>query len=721
MDDLHRDSNDAKTVKIPRDDSVDATIDATLDAATEDAAAGKATRKDSDETVNGATMPSGEAATAGERAPTSGQPENVQDDTQDDIDETLEDTVKTPAVKAAPAPETPETPEAVEAPEMAEPTEPVEHPELAESPTAGETAEEADADTSAQATDTPPPQTTSEYSTIRELGRDSWGRILLAWRNESHATDDQEPPVVLLERNTLNVEAAQNIIDFHLYHARLLAPRAVVPRTGATHWLVVEAPASYDAPFVAISDGGRLEPRNALKAGVGLANALTYLHTNGFAHGNIGPTAILVHDSRAYLSGIELASVVETTEASSAALFSADVNALARALPLLAGAPAEAQTDEAAPIQALRAIAAHADTVGFVTAEEMAQEASQALQEPALTLPAAEEFTTRSLVFNCGTATTVGLLRTQNQDALGCTVLNIRDDIGKDQPLGIFLVADGMGGEAAGEIASRIGARIATAELVRQLLVPTVAMPALEPFSPEYTTGAISVETLAQALAIAVDAANRQVRALAATLQESTGTTLTAIVVAGGRAVLAHLGDSRAYLLRNGILVQLTKDHSLLARLTELDHPLLNDPSFGMPRNYLYRSLGQEDEAPPDMMEFPVVPGDRLLICSDGLWDELDDATLQRSLTSTDDPAECANHLVRLANASGGHDNSTVVVVFVEAQRDDPASEIPPEQINAILRATGALDESDDDGNGGDDDNDDNNSVLDDAFDMDKG
>jgi len=225
------------------------------------------------------------------------------------------------------------------------------------------------------------------------------------------------------------------------------------------------------------------------------------------------------------------------------------------------------------------------------------------------------------------------------------------------------------------------------------LLAPTVAMPALDPFSPEFTTGATSVATLAQALAVAVDAANRQVRVLAATLQESTGTTLTAVVVAGRRAVLAHLGDSRAYLLRAGTLVQLTKDHSLLARLTELDHPLLNDPSFGMPRNYLYRSLGQEDEAPPDMMEFPIAPGDRLMICSDGLWDELDDATIQRCITSTDDPAECANHLVRLANASGGHDNSTAVVVFVEAMRDDPATEFTPEQIDAILRASGALDE----------------------------
>jgi protein phosphatase len=112
------------------------------------------------------------------------------------------------------------------------------------------------------------------------------------------------------------------------------------------------------------------------------------------------------------------------------------------------------------------------------------------------------------------------------------------------------------------------------------------------------------------------------------------------------------------------------------------------------------------------MMEFPIVPGDRLMLCSDGLWDELDDVTIQRCLTSTDDPYECANHLVRLANAAGGHDNSTALVVFVDALQDDPANEISPEEARAILQATGALDE--DDGAASADDG----GVVDDAFDM---
>lgn len=690
MDDLHPDSDDANSVKTTSDDTentqeTDKSMDAKIIPVTGNAPADTAASEATAEPQNGATGDHGANGASVEAA-------NVE---AANVEAASAPTNPSPADSPTPpqegvTPQDDETWVSADAPESAEAAAQPEQPEQPEQP-----------------------DDTSDFSNTRELGRDAWGRILLAWRGGADGQGEQHPPVILLERATLDVDAATRIIETHLYHARLLAPRALLQREGGAHWLVVEAPASYDAPFVAIGDGGRLDPRAVLKAGVGLANALSYLHTNGVAHGHVEPNAILVHDGRAYLSGVERAEVVETLEEASVAKFTADVTALAHALALLAGLPREMSADEDSTTQAIRAIAARAETSSFVTAEDLAQECGQALQEPALTLPAADDAAMSPLVFHCGTATTVGLLRSQNQDALGCTVLDIRDDVGRDRPLGIFLVADGMGGEAAGEIASRIGARIAMAELVRQLLVPTVAMPALEPLSPDHTTGVIGVATLAQALAIAVDAANRQVRTLAATLQESTGTTLTAVVVAGGRAVLAHLGDSRAYLMRDGALVQLTKDHSLLARLEELDHPLLNDPSFGMPRNYLYRSLGQEDEAPPDMMEFPVVPGDRLLLCSDGLWDELDDATIQRCLTSTDDPGECANHLVRLANAAGGHDNSTAVVVFVEAQPDDPATEISPEEADAILRASGALD--DDDGN---EEISDDSGVVDDAFDM---
>jgi protein phosphatase len=178
-------------------------------------------------------------------------------------------------------------------------------------------------------------------------------------------------------------------------------------------------------------------------------------------------------------------------------------------------------------------------------------------------------------------------------------------------------------------------------------------------------------DELVEALNQAASEANRQVRVLAAQLGQATGTTLTALAVSGAHVALAHVGDSRAYLLRGDMVAQLTEDHSVLARLQALDHPLLSDPDVFVPRNMLYRSLGQEDEAAADLLDFPTLDGDRFLICSDGLWDEIDQQQLAHTLADARDPRVCAEQLVALANAAGGHDNSTAVVVFVSAVPDE--------------------------------------------------
>jgi protein phosphatase len=176
---------------------------------------------------------------------------------------------------------------------------------------------------------------------------------------------------------------------------------------------------------------------------------------------------------------------------------------------------------------------------------------------------------------------------------------------------------------------------------------------------------------------MAVERANQQVRELAERLGKVTGTTLTAIAVQGQRASMAHLGDSRAYLLRGDMMVKLTEDHSVLARLQALDHPILNDPDMFIPRNTLYRSLGQEEETVPDTLEFMLAPGDRLLICSDGLWDELEAQTLAQALVGSANPRDCAELLVQMANTAGGSDNSTALAIFVHAvavDQDRPAA-----------------------------------------------
>jgi protein phosphatase len=180
-----------------------------------------------------------------------------------------------------------------------------------------------------------------------------------------------------------------------------------------------------------------------------------------------------------------------------------------------------------------------------------------------------------------------------------------------------------------------------------------------------------SLSELTRMLVRAVERANQQVRELAEKLGKVTGTTLTAVAVQGQHATLAHLGDSRAYLLRGDMMVKLTEDHSLLARLQMLDHPILSEPDMFIPRNTLYRSLGQEEETIPDTLEFMLDPNDRILICSDGLWDELDAQVLAQTLAGSNNPRDCAEQLVRMANAAGGSDNSTALTIFVHSVATD--------------------------------------------------
>ena len=179
------------------------------------------------------------------------------------------------------------------------------------------------------------------------------------------------------------------------------------------------------------------------------------------------------------------------------------------------------------------------------------------------------------------------------------------------------------------------------------------------------------MSNLTKMLVRAVERANQQVRELAEKLGKVTGTTLTAVAVQGQHASLAHLGDSRAYLLRGDMMVKLTEDHSLLARLQMLDHPILSEPDMFIPRNTLYRSLGQEEETVPDTLEFMLDPNDRILICSDGLWDELDAQVLAQTLAGSSNPRDCSEQLVRLANAAGGNDNSTALTIFVHSVAAD--------------------------------------------------
>jgi serine/threonine protein phosphatase PrpC len=211
----------------------------------------------------------------------------------------------------------------------------------------------------------------------------------------------------------------------------------------------------------------------------------------------------------------------------------------------------------------------------------------------------------------------------------------------------IFLVADGMGGHAAGEIASQIAA-----STVEEVMLDS---------SSEF-----SVEDL---LRLAVEKANLRVYETQRLKAEyrGMGSTLTALTFQDGRYYVAQVGDSRAYLFRKQALVQLTKDHSLVWPLYESGILTKDQISRHPQKNLITRSIGTHPQVEPDIQSGASFAGDIYLLCSDGLTDVLLDGDIQQILSSgVKDPAALAEQFINAANAGGGPDNVTTVVVRLQ-------------------------------------------------------
>ena len=240
--------------------------------------------------------------------------------------------------------------------------------------------------------------------------------------------------------------------------------------------------------------------------------------------------------------------------------------------------------------------------------------------------------TRKGALTSFGSRTDIGCLRDHNEDSLVVT-----------PPL--FAVADGMGGHAAGEVASEIAVRV------------------LSELAPEHPDG--------EALGRAIEEANRAViqAAREGRGRQGMGTTMTAAMLEGERLVIAQVGDSRAYLLHQGKLQQLTRDHSLMADMIEAGQLTPEEARTHPQRSVITRALGSDAHLHPDIYEINVETGDRLLICSDGLSGMIFDDQIENTLRRVQDPQRCASQLVNEAIANGGHDNVTVIVADVTGRK----------------------------------------------------
>jgi protein phosphatase len=267
-----------------------------------------------------------------------------------------------------------------------------------------------------------------------------------------------------------------------------------------------------------------------------------------------------------------------------------------------------------------------------------------------LTMPD-EDF---NLLARVSARTSIGQVRSNNEDSLGLWAI--------DGVL-LALIADGMGGAAAGEIASH-------------LAVETVQADFLGDRRGSKTLSVLSERDLSDRLAEAVTDANHSVmlRAQSDAKLKGMGTTSTLALIRANRLLIAHVGDSRAYHIdgRSGVITQVTKDHSFVQALVASGHITPEQARTHPMGSILYRALGQSPDLEVDVYSHYIYANDRIIMCSDGLTRHLDDIDLVEIVMSDPNPHVATEGLIALANSRGGEDNVSVIVIKIaEASTED--------------------------------------------------
>lgn len=229
---------------------------------------------------------------------------------------------------------------------------------------------------------------------------------------------------------------------------------------------------------------------------------------------------------------------------------------------------------------------------------------------------------------------------------------NNEDSVAVDEAACMIVLADGMGGYNAGEVASGMATSFIKAELGRWLT--------------EASSSASDTD-VRRAMDICVDNANRAIFNAANSNPQYTGmgTTLVVGVFREGRLLVGHVGDSRAYRMRGGRMNQITKDHSLLQEQIDAGLITAEQAAFSANKNLVTRAVGVEDTVLLENHMHDLLPGDTYLLCSDGLSDMLSDETIQQLLQAHDSLADGASALVAAANDAGGKDNISVILARV--------------------------------------------------------
>jgi protein phosphatase len=421
-----------------------------------------------------------------------------------------------------------------------------------------------------------------------------------------------------------------------LSHGSLRAPLAAfVERLGDIPRHCVVLPQTQP---LEMSLSGSLDTAKALKWGIPLARGLDYLHDNGVSfNGNIDQSCLATVGERAVWANFTrcehhpLGYVQDRV---------ADTRSLAQLIFHWLTGRDQFEPDTRLS-QALNQVFQQVFTGSSVTTGlQLAQVLENAL---------VDQTATQSVDLRSGRYTHVGMVRTLNEDSLAVVESN-RTQKSISRPIGIYVVADGMGGHAAGEVASG-------------LIVDIIAGKALEEFMSPHAQA--DKPAAFDWLRIAVEAANTEVFNLRKSAGTDMGSTMVAAAVIGNQAFFTHIGDSRIYLINAKGIQRLTIDHSLVERLIATHQITREEARYHPQRNVIYRTIGDKPNIEIEVNAITLSVGDHLLLCSDGLSGMVEDERICQLVMSASSPQAASEALIEAANAAGGQDNSSVVIVKV--------------------------------------------------------
>ena len=270
------------------------------------------------------------------------------------------------------------------------------------------------------------------------------------------------------------------------------------------------------------------------------------------------------------------------------------------------------------------------------------KEAAEPVEEPSIRLDVPQ--------LETGCAQSIGQVRDHNEDALFTMTTVLTSD--QSQTLvGLYVVADGMGGHKHGEIASGLAVRTISSQITRKLFSSLLSV---NPSPPSESIQELMQDSIQEAHKVIMKSA------------PGGGTTVTAMLVLNQQVTIVHVGDSRAYSVsKDGNINVLTRDHSLVMRMIELGQLTVEEAAIHPHRNVLYRALGQGDLFSPDITTFPLPESGNILLCSDGLWSVVPENEIAELVTTAPNPQIACQLLVNAANKYGGPDNITGILVHV--------------------------------------------------------